>query len=209
MINKFVKSLAHVFKVRRLSGIADAMNLVPSKPITLPSVISPDEVLENNLAKEATSIYGSSQSSIIQIFGLFMKMFWGQTRLPAREHFLQGDVNRCSYSRTCQTKWSALSLSIWSRAEFASWCYKWANPRHWSGIKSGLRQFHWSDCAIMPFLQKMKMAVILLSFPPVSCLCNSVSKEKLEKLNLNKGSLKNMKNDHKINGSAMIISKLK
>ena len=73
MINKVVKSLAHVFKVRRLSGIADAMNLVPSKPITLPSVISPDEVLENNLAKEATSIYGSSQSSIIQIFGLFMR----------------------------------------------------------------------------------------------------------------------------------------
>ena len=96
--------------------------------------------------KRPTSIYGSSQSCIIQIFDLFMKMFWGQTRLPAREHFLQGDVNCCSDSRTCQTKWSVLSLSIWRSGEFASWCCKWVNPRNWSGIKSGLQQFHWRYC---------------------------------------------------------------
>ena len=45
MVNEVVKLPAHVTKLRRQSGIANAMNLVPSKSITLPSIISPDEVL--------------------------------------------------------------------------------------------------------------------------------------------------------------------
>ena len=57
MVNEVVKSPAHATKLRRLSEIADAMDSAPSKPIMLPSIISPDEalsfILENNLTKEA------------------------------------------------------------------------------------------------------------------------------------------------------------
>ena len=57
MVNEIVKSPAHATKLRRLSGIADAMDTAPPKPIMLPSPISPETalsfILENNLTKEA------------------------------------------------------------------------------------------------------------------------------------------------------------
>ena len=45
MVGQTIKSPTHASKLRRLSGLADEMTSVPSKPVKLPTRVEPDEAL--------------------------------------------------------------------------------------------------------------------------------------------------------------------